>query len=144
MFVEWTDELLSEDPKVNAQHKELFNRINKLYDAANNYQELYDLKHVGDRRLKETLDFLADYVVEHFRDEEDLMLRNNYEGYERHKKMHDEFIDTINKEVANFDETGANLPNIIKLTKITAKWLVNHIMKEDLEMIKSFKIHDEA
>lgn len=142
MFIEWTDDLLSEDPMVNEQHKELFKRINDLYDAANKYQELYQLKKVGDRRLGETLHFLADYVVEHFKDEEDLMQRNNYAGYEKHKKLHDDFIEVVNKEVDNFEANGPDIASLIKLNKITARWLVDHIMKEDLNMIKSFTIRN--
>ena len=139
MFATWTDDLLTGNETIDNQHKEIFHRINKLYEAANEYQELYQLKKVGDRRLKETLHFLADYVEEHFRDEEEYMKQNNYEKFEEHKKSHDEFKKQIEKELEIFEKEGPNLPRIINLLKLTNKWLIEHIKKADLEMIQAIK-----
>ena len=136
----WNKELESEDPLVNEQHKELFKRIDDLNEATINYQPSYNLDKFSKLKIEETLNFLEDYVIVHFRDEEKLMERNNYTNIDHHKKLHADFEEIIKKENAKYEESGGDIANIINLNKIITRWLVNHILKVDLEMIKSFKI----
>ena len=84
----WNKDLESTDPLVNAQHKELFKRIDDLNEATVNYQPSYNLDKHANLKIKEIVTFLSDYVVVHFRDEEDLMKRNNYDKFDQHKKLH--------------------------------------------------------
>lgn len=64
----WNKDLESEDPLVNEQHKELFRRIDDLNEATVNYQPSYNLDKFSKLKIEETLNFLEDYVVIHFRD----------------------------------------------------------------------------
>ena len=76
-------------------------------------------------------------------DEEDdykALLLNNYANIDEHKKLHSDFEEIIKKENLKYEESGGDIANIINLNKIITRWLVNHILKVDLEMIKSFKI----
>ena len=50
-----------------------------------------------------------------------------------------EYIDAL---LGLDEESGGDIANIINLNKIITRWLVNHILKIDLEMIKSFNIRN--
>ena len=139
MPITWNEELESNDPLVNAQHKGIFKRISDLNKVISGYRQ-DTLDEVIKNKIKETINFLTDYVVTHFRDEEDLMKRNNYSKFEEHKKLHSDFVEVIEREKVKYEKSRGTLLDIINLNILISKWLVNHILKEDLEMIKSFTI----
>lgn len=68
------------------------------------------------------------------------MKRNKYSGFEQHKKLHDDFVEVIRRESVKCEKSRGTLLYIINLNILISKWLVNHNLKADLEMIKSFKI----
>jgi hemerythrin len=139
MPITWNEELECNDPLVNAQHKEIFKRISDLNKVTIEHRA-NDLDDIIKNKIKETLNFLTDYVEIHFRDEEDLMKRNNYLKFGEHKKLHDDFVEVIKRETEKYQKSRGSLLDIINLNILISKWLVNHILKADLEMIKSFKI----
>ena len=84
MSIVWTDNLAVGNKKIDDQHKELFRQINALYDACSRGE--------GKKSLSELVNFLENYVVEHFSSEEELMRKSNYPGYDVHKRSHQEFV----------------------------------------------------
>ena len=65
MAIEWTEDLATGVPEIDAQHKELFSRINRLLEACNQGQ--------GRAEVGKTLAFLEEYVLIHFSTEEKIM-----------------------------------------------------------------------
>ncbi|HEY3375751.1 MAG TPA: bacteriohemerythrin [Candidatus Aquicultor sp.] len=127
-IAKWTDELKTGVSDVDKQHKELINLINNLHDAL--------IQGKGKERVEEALTFLSNYVVEHFKCEEDLMLKHNYTGFPAHKREHERFVYDVTALANDFKQTANPSFLAITLQKSIVDWLVNHILKVDKEMAK--------
>ncbi|NLY30396.1 MAG: hemerythrin, partial [Firmicutes bacterium] len=77
MAIKWTPNLAVGIEKIDEQHKVLFERINALIEACNQGK--------GKDTVADLITFLKDYVVFHFRDEQQIMLNYKYPQYEQHK-----------------------------------------------------------
>ena len=86
--------------QVDTQHRQMFQLLSELVDECMNA--------TATEKLRETLDILVAYTVEHFADEEGLQLQYGYPGYEKHKKMHDDFEVTVGGLVQRFAESGSS------------------------------------
>ena len=111
---------------VDSQHKRLFELVNNMTKACADGNDR--------KMLNETLDFLVQYTVQHFADEEALQIKCNYPGYEAHKQLHEEFIETVGEKVAEYREKGSTKFLNDAVNKIVVKWLINHILMEDMKI----------
>ena len=128
----WDDSYVLGNEKVDAQHHQLFDLVNSL---------VYFCEDGTDReKIKDSLDFLVNYTVQHFNDEEALQNECKFPGYKEHKNMHEDFKVTVGELVQRYNESGSltKLGNDIKT--IVVKWLVDHILTED----KKIGVHLKA
>jgi len=119
----WSKEFELGYGQVDAQHRRLFELVSELVSAC--------MEGLDTKKLRETLDFLVKYTIQHFTDEEALQLRYNYPGYERHKQLHEDFKVTVGELVQEFDQYGSTVELSNNVNKIVVKWLINHIQRED-------------
>jgi len=103
---EWDVSFDVKNHNLNEQHKRLFALINKL--AAN---------HADAAALKE----LLDYVLMHFKTEEDLFAQFHYEKAVEHKATHDKLV----QDALAIKEVNDGVITFLK------GWLVNHIKGSD-------------
>lgn len=87
--MEWTKYLSVGVAAIDDQHKELIKRANLFFDALN--------QDADNHKVLEVLDFLWSYIQSHFKDEENLQVKVNYSKYPQHKKIHDDFVNTVKK-----------------------------------------------
>lgn len=125
MGVQWRDSLNLGIASIDDQHKELFSRTNELLNACNTGK--------GNEEVGKLIDFLEDYVVTHFRDEERLQLKLNYPKHKEHKVLHDNFIKEVKGLKERFFNGGSTLTLTIEINKKVIDWLINHIGKMDRE-----------
>lgn len=112
--------------KIDNQHKELFDRINKLMSAMKEGK--------GKDEVINTLDFLEGYVVKHFNDEEELQRKNNYPKYDIQHKEHEEFKNSL-KELRTLCETkGMSAVLVINIQKNMSDWWRKHIKDLDMDL----------
>jgi len=111
---------------VDDQHKRLFELVNNITSACNDG--------LGTKILNETLDFLVSYTVQHFIDEEALQIKYDFPDYERHKSLHEDFKQTVGEKVTEFKEKGSTKSLNDTVNKIIVRWLVNHILMEDMKI----------
>ncbi|MDR0882851.1 MAG: bacteriohemerythrin [Candidatus Adiutrix sp.] len=123
----WTATLETGIPKIDEQHKELFRQVDVLMDAKNQ------------NRLQETLDFLGQYVVKHFGDEQVMHASSNYPKAAAHKQMHTAFIATFKELKQKFESSGHNLTMVMEINKVVVGWLKDHIMRHDKEFAAYYK-----
>ena len=116
---------------VDAQHRRLFELINQLLKACT---DGYDTK-----VLKVSIDYLVNYTVQHFRDEEALLLEVSFHGYERHKQLHEGFKVSIAEIVQKFDINDSTTELSKNLNRIFVRWLINHIQREDRKIIEHIR-----
>ena len=86
-IIEWQDGFSVKVKMIDDQHKQIIKTTNDLYQA------------MMDKEIEEKFDEilvrLEDYYNLHFKTEEDLMAKYNFDGIEEHKKAHHAFIEKI-------------------------------------------------
>ena len=121
--IAWNDNFLIGDAEVDSQHFRIFELLSGLIGSC--------IEGSHAENIHETLDFLVNYTVHHFYDEESLQVQSNYPDYRKHKQQHEDFKSTVGEIVRKFEEEGSSLELSNDLSKIVARWLVNHITRED-------------
>jgi hemerythrin len=124
-FTTWTDDLVTGSDVIDDQHKQLVDAVNNLFDAQRSGK--------GQREVQRTLNFLLEYTVKHFSDEEALQEEYGYPGYAAHKQIHTEFK-AIAQELAQ-EYQGKPSDALIKhITTVVGRWVIHHIKDEDKKM----------
>lgn len=122
----WNEKFSVRNYEIDKQHKVLFNMINDI----NKYRELNIINSGLIIMLKE----LKEYVEYHLKYEENLLKKINYKELESHKKIHYQFINTINKIEKNILNMDVN--DYIELGIFLTKWLYKHVLVEDKQYVK--------
>lgn len=125
-WIAWNDDLLVNIVQIDDQHRELFRRFNVLGDA------VWDGK--GKQVIGETLDFLAEYTVQHFNAEEELMREYQYPALITHKKAHDNFVQEVQAFINDFASKDVDSGLIISVVNKLGDWTRNHIRRMDKEL----------
>jgi hemerythrin len=119
----WREDLETGNPEIDNQHKEIFRRAGML---------LGKLKtgNVSDEEIKNMVEFMSDYVVEHFGMEEVLQKLFDYPAFEAHRAKHESFIRDFVLLKERYEVGWA--PNMAEdLGRLVVTWLMDHIEKED-------------
>jgi hemerythrin len=124
MSWEWTSKLETGIEKIDEQHKELFNRIDRL--------ELAIYKGQAAAELSALLEYLESYIIEHFETEEQLMLDHVYPNFAPHSREHTEFRNIFTEILDSCKNKGADSYLAIDVSKKMRKWWENHILKTDM------------
>jgi hemerythrin len=117
--------------KIDTQHRELINRINNLLAIGE--------KSVSEEETKKTIDYLGEYIVKHFSDEEGIHIKSKYPKYAEHKKLHTYYIGEFSKFKNEFAEKGNSMEFTMKLNNLLITWIIKHIKGNDVEFGKFYK-----
>ena len=135
MFIEWNEKFSLHHALLDKQHQELF-------DLANAVQALDPAKTDKAELGKLFKDFF-DYMAKHFKEEEAYMQSLEYPLLEKHKKFHESIIEGMTKIL----KEKKGIEDLQKSMKMIAKkWLVEHILENDLKIEKwrkSITVSDE-
>ncbi|MGA2192761.1 MAG: bacteriohemerythrin [Nitrospirota bacterium] len=121
--MEWDESLAIGIAEIDNQHKEIFRRVGILIGACKQGK--------GREEIGETLGFLKDYTVKHFKMEEGIQQLYGYPFYPEHKAMHEQFIRNFKGIKEEFEKKGPSLPLVLLLNKAVVNWLTDHIGRED-------------
>ncbi|MDR2892639.1 MAG: hemerythrin family protein [Deltaproteobacteria bacterium] len=127
-MLELTRDMLTGVAKIDEQHKELISRINAVMNMGS--------KSASPEETRKTIDFLNDYVIKHFGDEEVLQRQAQYPKYEEHKKLHQIYIGEIRKLREEFMANGPSPKFAVSLNNSIIGWIVKHIKNVDVEFGK--------
>ncbi|MEJ2694324.1 MAG: bacteriohemerythrin [Candidatus Thiodiazotropha sp.] len=120
-LMKWTQEEYGTNVDIcDNQHKELFDRVNALNEAVGNGNR----DDIGNR-----LDYLIDYVVEHFQTEERLMEQRGYPGLEQHRQEHENLVSTCADLQGRFHSDEADIEE--GTMAFIKNWLDHHIPQID-------------
>ena len=126
----WRETLKTGHENIDSQHK-------KIFDLA---EEVMDLNESSSRQqVMEAFQELVRYTNQHFKDEEALMIEKRYKELSSHVKLHQHFIDVLNKLMIKIHSQGVNESNIDELKLLMVDWLMNHIDLVDRKFIESIK-----
>ena len=124
--IAWKEDYELGNSFVDSQHKRLFELVNNIGKSCRENDDIGS--------LCETLDFLLQYTIQHFSDEEALQIKYEFPEYENHKKLHEEFEAAVSEKVSEFKKTGSTEELNDTVNEIVITWLVNHILKEDMKI----------
>ena len=123
MTILWNDNLASGSTEIDTQHKELFTRIDSLLIALE--------KGSGREELAGTIQYLSDYVVFHFGNEESYMTKFGYSSASAHKAQHEQFVKNFVKLKERLMMEGINTQLTEDTKQLVVDWLINHIKYSD-------------
>ncbi len=122
-MLEFDPILLTGVDVIDAQHRELFARLGALLEAARN------------RRSKDEVlrlvEFLGEYVVQHFGDEEREMSRTAYPKAEAHRLEHRQLVKELEVLRQELATEGPTVLFIIRVGNRVTEWLREHIYRTD-------------
>ncbi|AKL94312.1 hemerythrin-like metal-binding protein [Clostridium aceticum] len=118
----WTEELVTGILTVDQQHKRIFEKTGEILSLDINSDT---------KTLHTTFDFLSNYVIEHFRDEEAAMLKMNYEDFKKHSQQHTYFLNEFFNLAAEIKQEKVEEKTLDALKLLVIEWLANHISQED-------------
>jgi hemerythrin len=111
---------------IDTQHQQLFRAINELLRTCENGK--------GGDELKKSLDFLTEYTIKHFFDEEQLQQKYQYPDYPNHKGYHDGFKKVVRDLSVRLIMQGVSEPLIKEVQVQIGDWLVTHIKGQDVKV----------
>jgi hemerythrin len=115
--------LLTGDPEIDAQHRELFARVGAMLEASR--------AHRSREEVGRLLDFLGDYVVSHFSTEERRMETLGYPDIEAHRAEHRAFVKEFGALYAEYKAEGPGPLFVIRVGNRITGWLRGHIYQTD-------------
>jgi len=130
--VTWSNSFSVGVKKIDDQHKWLIEFVNDLYkhSSGNEKQER--------EYFKEVIQQAVEYVKTHFATEENYMQITGFPGYVRHKKAHDEFVQTIVKTINDY-QAGKKRLALILMAHFLKDWILSHVAIEDSEYAQHFR-----
>ncbi len=123
MALQWSDNLSVGVKEIDDEHKELIAKVNDLYTACSQGK--------GRAEVANTVNFLSEYVIFHFRDEERLQKKISYPYYAAHKAQHDAFIKDFTVLKNKIDKDGASIDMLMRINRVVVEWLIKHIGNSD-------------
>ena len=124
-MVAWKDEYSIGVAKIDEQHKELFEIVNRV-------QALLSDEFVIDKYdgIVAIINELKDYTIYHFKTEEEYMLEIGYKKLFTQKVAHQDFIEKMNS--VDFSQIDNDQNKYLhEILHFVCDWLVTHILKED-------------
>ncbi|MDR2935315.1 MAG: bacteriohemerythrin, partial [Candidatus Adiutrix sp.] len=131
--MQWSDQFKIGIPKIDEQHKELFRQTEILLDRSK----------AG--RIQETVQFLGDYVIHHFIDEQGMQAAVNYPKAEAHKKIHAAFAEKVNELKKRLAESSDDIKFELatEINRTVIGWLKEHIMGCDKDFAAYYRQHSQ-
>ena len=134
--IAWSDDLLTGNVLVDMQHQRIFKRVSDLVVMCENGNDVAE--------LQDTLEFLFNYTIRHFTDEEALQLEYCYPYYKNHKQMHEGFKTIVGDLINRFKESGSTAELSSDVNKIIIRWLASHIKREDTKISEHIRAVNAA
>lgn len=128
MGLQWTTMMAVGVDAIDSQHQQLFEQINRLLEACNRGK--------GKESIDQIVNFLEEYVVNHFQTEQELMQETHYPDYLKHKELHDQFIESLEKLKGQISNEGNTINIVILTNRMVVDWLNSHILNVDKELGK--------
>lgn len=129
-FWPWTSELEVGIKEIDEQHRWLVDLTNKLHDA---FQAGAD-----HGTIREILEGLMDYTMNHFIVEEELFDRLGYPESAAHKKYHNRFTEQV---MSLLDRHEAGEVVGAEALELLKDWLTHHILKVAKAYVEHFRAH---
>lgn len=127
MSISWREDLAIGNQRIDEQHRELLERFDALLAACRRGE--------GRGELIRLLDFLDEYVVKHFGDEEALQRESGFPDFQSHQLQHLGFTKRVMELKRTIRAEGeVQVDHVLATNKMLLDWLVQHISTRDREV----------
>lgn len=127
--IAWNDSYLIGVDSIDKEHKKLFSTINKLL-------KFIDIEEKSEWVCREGVKYLKNHAIEHFEHEEAYMKSINYDEFDVHKRLHDNFrTKTLPMLEAEMEENHYSLESIRHFLGVCIGWVVSHTQTEDQAIV---------
>jgi hemerythrin len=126
-MLEWKPDYETGVPAIDTQHKVLFDNINRL-------GRLLDKEEIEVVEADYLLDFLRQYVVQHFRHEETCMARFRCPSHSKNKEQHDQLTNALTHFSQEYEIHGPLRDMLQRLHTTMVWWISSHILKVDVQL----------
>ena len=123
--LQWSSALMIGVPDLDAQHRELFARVDRLLDA---------MLHGERSEAAQLAAFLREHVVLHFAAEEQLMRDLHYPGAAEHSAEHQAFAASMIEIDSAMRSRGATAELVLRLEREVVAWLRDHVYVADVAL----------
>lgn len=121
-FMNWSDQLSVSVEALDADHKQLVEIINELYDGMLNNPKGELLDGIFER--------LVEYTKVHFAREEKFFELTHYPDTERHRQKHEEMTAWVSETQRKYKSGELSAPSM-EVAMYLKQWLLNHIVGTD-------------
>jgi hemerythrin len=129
-MLEWSEKFETGHSLIDTQHRMLISYINRLEEMSQNRAPSK-----GDIELfSRFIEFLEDYVVMHFGEEEERMICFRCPAYKDNKRAHTEFLDFFQTFKRQFEVEGYRLEVVRELYEACVAWVQRHILRIDVQL----------
>ncbi|MBL8668860.1 MAG: hemerythrin family protein [Rhodospirillales bacterium] len=132
-LLRWRDSLSLNVPIIDADHKRLFELLNRV--------RFLDLAGDEPQAIADALSELLLYTQTHFRREEKLMELGGYPGLAQHRRYHRFFTEKVAEVMARFRANPHGF-RVHDFYELLANWLTDHVLGEDMK-IRPYVAHLE-
>lgn len=126
MYLNWDWTLDIGIESIDNQHKELINRLDQLLTSVEEGK--------GHNEVIETLDFLEEYVVKHFNEEEEIQKKINYPLFDIQHIQHEEFKNELKEFRRIYEAEGTTVALALNIQEKLLDWFKNHIINLDKDL----------
>jgi methyl-accepting chemotaxis protein len=130
-FFNWSNELSVGNLLIDNDHKRLIKMINRF--------QIVIQEGRGNDVIDKVFNNLYIYTTEHFKREEDEMLRIKYPMFKDHKMEHEEFL--IRVENLHNDLINGKMMLTTKMSNFLKDWWYTHILQTDTLLAAALKKH---
>ena len=88
----------------------------------------------GKDEINDTLNFLEEYVIKHFNDEEEIQQRYGYPKAKEQSIQHEYFKNELKQLRTSFDKTGESALLALNVQGKMINWIKNHIATLDKDL----------
>jgi hemerythrin len=125
--LQWSSALSVGDPKLDGEHRAIIEQMSTLRDQ--------NSRTFSKEKLLESFDALVALTRVHFQDEERHMAELNYPDLERHKRIHEQLYQALDRYRTEFSASVyGRFPSSV--FDFFQTWLVTHIMIVDQQYAK--------
>lgn len=127
----WDVSMTTGVPSVDSEHKELFRQVEALNQAMREGK--------GRNEIGKILNFVGDYVVSHFANEEKAMDQYRCSAAQANKQAHNQLIAKFKELQNRFESVGASSVLTLEIHDTLKNWLVQHIRQIDTQLLACTK-----
>lgn len=118
---------------IDKEHKQLFSTMNKLLQIISEEKK-------AEWACKEGIKYLKNHTIKHFEHEEEYMKSIQYEDFDLHKRLHDDFrFRTLPALEEELIETDYSREAVSHFLGVCIGWVLAHTQTEDLAITGKLK-----